>query len=470
MRILEISFISVDFILLVICFARKGSWNGSMALLAYIAFILCIAQIGTEGSRWQMYPAYAVAAALALIATVQYLPLHSTTPLRIAIGIALLLSAVVLGSLFPIFSLPDPGGPDAIGTVTRQWFRATHDPHEQLDAQDSRKLTVQFWYPAVRDPAARPAPYRTNSTGKLMARYLQLVPTHSQLDVPVAPSQRTYPVILFSPMWNSGRTQNTFEFEMLASHGFVVASIEHPQDDAQQDASYSSADSVSRKDVEVFRRANDVRFVLDQLAKMNNSDPAHLMTGRLDLSRVGITGHSFGGAAAAESCWLDPRIKAGINMDGTMFGQVGDVGASQPFFFMFSDGPVSPPESALNSSDTGTRYQTQIDYRDAKRDEAWFREHGGYRLLIRGSLHLNYSDKPMYSPIKKLTDGGSIDPGRAMQIINAYTLAFFEKHLNNRTEPLLDGPSGLYPEVEFEAFPPPKTSPPVTVQKIGAAR
>jgi hypothetical protein len=48
-------------------------------------------------------------------------------------------------------------------------------------------------------------------------------------------------------------------------------------------------------------------------------------------------------------------------------------------------------------------------------------------------------------------DRGNIEPARATQIVNAYSLAFFDRYLNDMEEPLLDGPSTDYPEVEIEA-------------------
>ena len=46
---------------------------------------------------------------------------------------------------------------------------------------------------------------------------------------------------------------------------------------------------------------------------------------------------------------------------------------------------------------------------------------------------------------------GEIDGLRALQITNAYTLAFFDRYLRDRPSPLLAGPSPDHPEVEFES-------------------
>ncbi len=68
-------------------------------------------------------------------------------------------------------------------------------------------------------------------------------------------------------------------------------------------------------------RVKDVSAVLDQLQKWN-AESQHPLAGRLDLGRVGMSGHSFGAvttqAVSGQSLaarWItftDPRIKAAI--------------------------------------------------------------------------------------------------------------------------------------------------------------
>ena len=61
--------------------------------------------------------------------------------------------------------------------------------------------------------------------------------------------------------------------------------------------------------------SSDTRFILDKLTYLNEKDPSGIFKGKLDMQAVGIVGHSFGGATAAEACRDDPRFKAGIDMD-----------------------------------------------------------------------------------------------------------------------------------------------------------
>ena len=52
--------------------------------------------------------------------------------------------------------------------------------------------------------------------------------------------------------------------------------------------------------------------------------------GRLDLGHVGMFGHSLGGAAAASSMLVDPRIDAGADLDGVLFGAARSHRLSRP--------------------------------------------------------------------------------------------------------------------------------------------
>ena len=81
----------------------------------------------------------------------------------------------------------------------------------------------------------------------------------------------------------------------------------------------------------------DIAFVLDRLARLNASDSSGKFTGRLDMTRVGVFGHSLGGAVAAQFCHEDSRCKAGIDIDGAPHGSVIRDGLAQPFMFLLSD-------------------------------------------------------------------------------------------------------------------------------------
>jgi hypothetical protein len=75
----------------------------------------------------------------------------------------------------------------------------------------------------------------------------------------------------------------------------------------------------------------------------------------------------------------------------------------------------------------------------------------GYYLQVPNMFHLNFTDLAYWLPItSQLGLTGQIDSQRGCDILNAYSLAFFDRTLKNQSSPLLSGPSQQYPEVNFE--------------------
>ena len=64
-----------------------------------------------------------------------------------------------------------------------------------------------------------------------------------------------------------------------------------------------------------------------------------------------------------------------------------------------------------------------------------------YEVWIANTQHGNFSDSPLFA---SGTPPGELDPRRAHEIINAYTLAFFDRYLRGRASDLLKGPSSQY--------------------------
>lgn len=75
----------------------------------------------------------------------------------------------------------------------------------------------------------------------------------------------------------------------------------------------------------------------------------------------------------------------------------------------------------------------------------------GYFVRVPGMFHANLMDIPYWSPLFPFMGvTGPIDGQRSHDIINAYSLAFFDQYLKGRSSPLLDHSAEQYPEVLFE--------------------
>jgi predicted dienelactone hydrolase len=183
--------------------------------------------------------------------------------------------------------------------------------------------------------------------------------------------------------------------EDLASHGYVVVGFDAPYRTSQvvfpdgrlfARTPENNLELVSGQDLTL--RANkllaawtgDTGFVLDRLARLN-ADATSKFTGRLDMTRVGVFGHSFGGATAAQFCSQDSRCKAGIDVDGSLQGSVIQAGIHKPFLFLLSG-------QGDFSSDAEVR-QIMADIQTVYDS---LPEDGRLRITIRGANHFTFSD------------------------------------------------------------------------------
>ena len=248
----------------------------------------------------------------------------------------------------------------------------------------------------------------------------------------------------------------------LASHGYIIASVEHTWTatgtrfpdgtGAEMDPATGavlSTDSTSVRVVNIW--AADGRFVIDRMSALDRADPRQMLTGRIDTTKVGYFGHSFGGATAAQIMSLDPRVRTGINMDGYLAGTAWVNGLDRPFLQFRSDSIDIEhlPEDLLKSAGT-TRVQLRQLLKDWEMRTAAVTRGGGMEVHLRGTAHLNYSDMPMWSPIlmRMGKQAGPIAPQRAFQLIDEITLAWFDRYLKGKPAPVLDDLSASYPEVE----------------------
>jgi predicted dienelactone hydrolase len=465
MRVLESSLLVVNILVLAGCVLVSR-----MSLLsrgaAAAAVLLTALHFGFEGCRWQMVPGYLATGLLVMACAwpgALQLRFWATSGIVVC-----LVGAAVLGTILPVFSFPAPTGPFPIGSVIRHFIDPTREEHQSGRTREPRELMVQIWYPA--EGTGERQFYRATTPPNLKNAHLRLVRLHSCGGVPVAGTRPRYPVLVFSPAWTGNCNQYTVLAEELASHGFIVVGIDHPYGsdptsfpdgrvirttlhgwlDYSSDESLRASRLVAETQLSI--RTADVRFVLDELQRLDRNDPDGLLTGRVDTLVVGAFGHSFGGAVAAEVCAIDERFLAGINFDGIVFGESCANGVLKPFLYVSDDSPVPTATELAKATGPHKRYLAHIaeDVRSVRRSLS---ENGGYWLKIRGASHMNFSDSPLYTPIKQITGAGSVNARRAFVIINEYARSFFEKHLLARDNCLLNQSYPRSDEVYFEAWP-----------------
>lgn len=244
------------------------------------------------------------------------------------------------------------------------------------------------------------------------------------------------------------------------SHGYIVAGVDQPYAFAMvvfPDGRKVAYDP--RMDHRAFEfavtpyLAGDVTTTLNRLASLNHNDPNSILTGRLDLRHVGLFGHSGGGEVGADACQADPRLRACLLEDVWMPANVVRDGLRQPAMWLTRDAGTM----RLERRQAGGWSEADI-HKTLTTMRAVFNSlpADGYYVQIPGIFHIEMSDAPLLSPLlaPRLGLSGPLGTQRAHNIINAYTLAFFNQHLKGQPAPLLNGPSRQYPEVRLETHRP----------------
>jgi hypothetical protein len=446
------------------------SFPGWSRPLTVLAVLVAFWHVIHEGTHWQMFP---VLAGLILLVAWQLIPASRRTsryaamrkPVTVAVAV---LSIATFGMLLivPMFSLPKPTGNYPVGTriVYLKDSSRTEDKAEKPGTP--RELMVQIWYPA--DPSNNHlAAYERLSETIPATSYRSVLWTNSREDAPVATQGGPYPVLLSNHAWGGRRTQDTFLTEDLASHGYVVASIDHtynasrvvlPGDrviddigggDAIDPDLHSASEITAVWNRELSTWVADEIFVLNTLQSddLDEKSPWH---GRLDTRRAGALGHSFGGAAAVQLCSVDPRIQSALNMDGWTFGDIRLRAANQPAMFLYG---ITSSAGQQDSNAVGA--EAELDTTDRNEVDASLRQFGGYKVSISNTSHMDFTDHPLVSPWRGWTRPGHISPARIQTIVRAYVLAFFDQTIRGANPSLLQpGTPSSFREVQIEHWNP----------------
>jgi predicted dienelactone hydrolase len=357
--------------------------------------------------------------------------------------------------------LPAPTGHHRVGVLPLHLVDPTR-PDPWVPTQTVRELMVSLWYPAARRAHHPPAPWLPPAAWTRFTQDLGVTPdvvqvplTHGAVGAPVARQRGGRPVVLYSPGLGGTRDSATALVEELVSRGYIVATIDHTHESSPVEFPGGRVETTAIPEptpqiIEqaVAIRVADTRFVLDTLTALNsgtNPDadqrplPAGLR-GAMRLSDVGMFGHSLGGATAAAAMHEDPRIHAGVNLDGTLFGPVIHAGLDRPFMLVGSQN---------HSRDDDETWQT------------FWANLTGWRLNLQltGSGHNSFTDYqalvPQLAGVLNLPPEavheliGTIEPDRSITNQRAYLTAFLDQHLRHCRSHLLQQPSPRFPEMQF---------------------
>jgi predicted dienelactone hydrolase len=226
----------------------------------------------------------------------------------------------------------DPG-PYPVGVQTIELV----DPSRlNVDGDGPRPVTVELWYPSTEEATAGMPRYVVNLFGFDVAR----TPTYRD----VARADGSFPLVLFSHGNGGIRFQSIFLAAHLASHGYIVASPDH-HGNTFLDIGAGDIDVAS-----VVNRPLDMRFLLDELLA-RNATPGDFLAGAVDASRIGMSGHSFGG-------YTTLALAAGANFDARI-GAFMPLAPASPFDAAFLGSITKPILIQGGSIDTTTPFASQ---------------------------------------------------------------------------------------------------------------
>jgi predicted dienelactone hydrolase len=330
-------------------------------------------------------------------------------------------------------ALPRPTGHGAVGRTTLALTDTSRDDPWVPEA-GKRRLMVTMYYPAVPHTGTQ-ASYMDIDEAKALVDFAEFGP---QLPAERLAATRTWsrtgaralpgahPLVLLSPGFTVPRHTLTALAEDLASHGYLVAAVDHAYESVAATfpggvlpcAACDLPDQIGIEPIAV-NRGKDLRFVLGEVSE------------RFRVGRVAAVGHSMGGDAAATVMRADRRVRAGVNLDGPML-PAQSVGA-RPFLLFGGTEDHSP----------GGTF-------DPSWDAAWPKLDGWRRWVTAdGADHYSFTDMDLLVQQAGIELPWELDPARGVAITRAYVGAFLDRHLRGHAEPILDGPAAGYPEVTF---------------------
>lgn len=299
------------------------------------------------------------------------------------------------------------------------------------------------------------------------------VPVHFYY--PVTDELTEFPLIIFSHGAFGYYESNTTTYMELASNGYVVVSLDHPYHSFfctdtdgktiivdmkfMNDVMYINSGNATEQEIAqistswIKLRTDDISFVLDTLkagrqdgalnenwyAEAQAEDILRILK-MMNMEKIGVMGHSLGGASAEYLGRIRDDVDAAIDLDGTMLGEQLGLVECEPYEFegieyrekyVINEEPYTVPllsidnqehhDSRLEAKKIGMPYANNTILENAL---------DGYETYFANAGHMNYTDLPLFSPfLANMLGTGSIDAGECIDTMNGIVLNFFDSKL-----------------------------------------
>ncbi len=474
----------------VIAWWRRSLQTRDLILSLSASVALIAGLYGVSDHRWQAGVGGVIAALFLLVLLINQIrggETRSGTP-WISGPLFTLLAGIAFLMLywFPVPDLPAPSGEYAVGIRDFELADDTRKGVIVAGPEESRRLLVKVWYPAG-DVSGTPrrryfSDEEVDTTAEAIGRFFKLPfffkythhsLTNSHQNAPILPQAIHLPVVIYSHGYTSFAGQNTALMEDLASHGYIVYSIQHTYDSAptvfpngdviesdpkmmeemmgslepsqalkdafagktyairrsghlqNRDESFAQNNRLAVRSAKIWQ--DDRIFVLDELARGAVPTNVVEVVAAGTYAATGQMGMSFGGSTTGGVCMADPRCAAGINLDGgdyhySPFGKNMPV----PFMMFYSDFQQIADLMSDGESVEGHGFN---DFSYERHETAGLRK-DVVRLKVNDVSHLGVSDFTLFmrTPIRNPVLG-SIDAHDMIQIQNDFVRGFFDTHI-----------------------------------------
>ncbi|MBL4761662.1 MAG: hypothetical protein JKY93_03070 [Gammaproteobacteria bacterium] len=472
--------------------------------ISIFALLVVVVHLIIEGYSWQFVPLYFVSVVLTVLllaSTERARSEYDSGGKRIFVKVGKLLLALTLVLaiglsslslfLFPIIHIPKPTGEYLVGTQTLYFTDTERFETFTEEPNDHRRLRVRAWYPIDSNNQNQLAMYWENSNSRsreltkilglpaFLFSHLGNIETNSHENAAMTSSSGDFPLILFSHGAVVGYAeQNTPLMEELASHGYIVFSIDHSYMGLYSefpDGSFTTNDpflplyttasdeldsdqasivelqlknsntlaeiykysqelmAITPIATEMYENAikiwsDDQKFIISEAIGLNTA--AGQFNGKIDESRIGIIGMSMGAFTSFHTFATDTRVTAGVNLDGYSLLQLNHAQINKPYMYM---------DSAQYFLDSNVHSMVVKSLEHSPR----------YLFKIDSAEHYNFSDVGLFSYqlFASAEQLGEINPLRMNKVVNRYVTAFFNEQLLGIDEPLLSSQSLEFPEV-----------------------
>ena len=300
---------------------------------------------------------------------------------------------------------------------------------------------------------------------------LREVPVHFYYPVVSEGSVEKFPLVVFSHGAFGYYQSNTSTYMELAGNGYVVAALDHPHhaffaedtdgkmvivdqnflNEAMELTGEGSEDNNTEETLAIYRkwmdlRTADMNLAVDSLIKAgrsgeldeswylpdNNNEAILDVLSMTDTSKIGLMGHSMGGATSVALGRERDDIGAVIDIDGTMLSEYTGIVDGK---FTANEEPYEVPVLEFVNWEQASELALHIEEYRAEsgaypNDELIRNAANGFTTTIKGTKHMDFTDLPMLSPVLgNMLGSGERDTAEVMTIVNSLVLEFYDCYL-----------------------------------------